>query len=210
MSKWDERSIANLLPLSVSQNFQTALKEWHCSGEMRMLDEMNCELCGKKDLHYQFEIANALTEKCLWVGSSCIQKFDIYLEDEDGYEVKTGKAAYLNKKFKIRHVVDTLLKLLDTQPEGMIGIHRKAELDNRCANLFRLNRKFTPKQVNYIFLRLQEEGIPHEPKYFSISNSSSNWDMLMNLKEPQFRRILQALTISQRDGWMIRNKRESL
>ena len=103
MSKWDERSMANLLPLSVSQDFNTALREWRCSGEMKTHGEMSCELCSKKDLHYQFEIVNPELGNSLWVGSSCIQKFDIYVEDEQGQEIKTGKAAYLNKQFKTQH-----------------------------------------------------------------------------------------------------------
>ena len=205
-SKWDERSEANLLPLSISEDFTIALKEWRCSREMRITTTMECELCGKKDLHYQFEIINPERNTALWVGSSCIKKFDIYLEDERGNVITTGKDTYLIKEFKHQHMTKALMALLDTQPEGKIGIYTKKSLDTTCAREYLSRQKLSPKQVNYLFLRLEQEGISFNKQYFSINDTTGNWDMLMTMKEPQFQRIEAALTKGQREGWLYRHK----
>src|SRR5699024_92669 len=41
-----------------------------------------CELCDQEELRYHFEIQNALTHKCLWVGSQCILKFNLSVFEE--------------------------------------------------------------------------------------------------------------------------------
>lgn len=192
-SKWDERSEANLLPLSVSDDFEIALKEWRYSNKVRVTDEMNCELCGKKDLHYQFQILNTETKNTLWVGSSCINKFDIYVEDEQGREIKTSKDTYLVKHFKHLQVVEALDKLLDTQPTGDIKGHSKISLDQTVARAYVDRQKLDPKQINYLFMRLEEEGIPFEKKHFTITDTNENAEKLLTLDRTQFNRIKSIL-----------------
>ena len=99
-----------------------------------------------------------------------------------------------------------LMALLDTQPEGKIGIYTKKSLDTTCAREYLSRQKLSPKQVNYLFLRLEQEGISFNKQYFSINDTTGNWDMLMTMKEPQFQRIEAALTKGQREGWLYRHK----
>lgn len=201
-SKWDERSEANLLPLSVSTDFETALKEWKYAGNTRSTGELNCELCGKKHLHYQFQISNEQTENTLWVGSSCINKFDIYVADEKGVEVTINKDAYLKKHFKHLYVVNLLEKLLDTKPEGKVGNYPKKSLDVTCGHSYLQYQKLNPRELNYVFMRLEEEKISFEKKYFSIAETSYNTEEILKMKELQFWRIAPALTKAQREQYI--------
>lgn len=198
-SKWDERSEANLLPLSVSDDFEAALKEWRYSNQVRSVDEMECELCGKKDLHYQFQIINALTDGILWVGSSCINKFDIYVEDEQGKEVTSNKDVYLKKHFKHLHVVEALEKLLDTEPQGSIKEFSKKSLDATVARAYLIGQKLDPKQVNYLFFRLEEEGILFDKKHFTVADTDDNIQKLLKLERSQFERIKPSLPKALKD-----------
>ena len=50
-----------------------------------------CQLCGKQELRYHFEIGNAYTNDRLWVGSHCILQFDVDVL-EDGRRLSTTEA----------------------------------------------------------------------------------------------------------------------
>ena len=100
MNVWLNNSVKNLLPLSENKkDFNVALKEWFFTGEI--IDHEDaievCQLCEKDELRYHFEIENGLRNK-LWVGSKCIEKFDISVFDEEGIEVIEHKEQYLLKQ----------------------------------------------------------------------------------------------------------------
>ena len=201
MNKREDRSMTNILSLSISKNFTDALKEWHYSGSMRMIGEMSCQLCGQKGLHRQFEIANKLLGNNLWVGSDCIEKFDIYIEDEKGQEVTTGKAAYLTKQIKINYIAELLSRILNTNPTGLIGSYQKSFLDIECANKFLQSQKLNLKQINYIFMRLDEEDIAYEKKHFAVTDTNENYSILINMKELQYRRVEPILPEALKIEW---------
>jgi len=64
-----------LLSLSgEKRNYERALTEWEYKGNLYDNGEgiAVCQLCGQRDIRYEFEISNQKTRKELLVGSECI------------------------------------------------------------------------------------------------------------------------------------------
>lgn len=205
MNVWIKNSMKNLLPLSQEPaDFKEALKEWFFSGEI--IDHEApieaCGLCEKDELRYHFQISNDIGNS-LWVGSKCIEKFNITVRDENGIEVTGCKETYLLKQARRKHVSMVFQRLSETKPKGEIKGHRKIELDNYCINKFNLEERLDPKMLNYLFMRLDEEDIKHEKRFFAISlRSQDNKDKLLVLRIEQFERIKKALTSQQRKFYL--------
>ena len=115
---WTAKAIANLLPLSVSPELAEALREWAYTGNSTDYGqpEETCQLCDHEDLRYHFEIANRLTAHRLWVGSKCIQRFEI-----DGYEQVKVDLAGLIKSAEERRVRELLVTVAD-RTEGRVDL----------------------------------------------------------------------------------------
>ena len=95
MPRWDsEKAAENLLALSAEKSdFKIAVVEWYWTGGFidHAVPTESCGLCENTGLRYHFEILNKQTQNSLWVGSSCIDRFDIAVYGEDG-ELLAGKA----------------------------------------------------------------------------------------------------------------------
>ena len=67
----------NLLPLSIDQsNFFTAKNEWVYIGLFDNEDaDVDCQLCGLKEIRYEYTIKNKFNDNKMIVRSSCISKF---------------------------------------------------------------------------------------------------------------------------------------
>ena len=87
VNPWLKKSEQNLIPLSISNDFSGALKEWFFTGDVEdhLGELVECEMCEHPELRYHFEIKNRLKENVLWVGSSCIERFQ---EIEDKKEAE--------------------------------------------------------------------------------------------------------------------------
>jgi len=106
---WLKNSIKNLVPLSKADEFKEALKEWEFSGNVIDHEEPNetCELCEHEKLRYHYEIVNSLESSHLWVGSSCILRFqEIMVYGEDGALLTTEsqRRSELDKALKEKQV----------------------------------------------------------------------------------------------------------
>lgn len=87
MSTWLQNAKENLLPLSDSNEFMIAKKEWMYVGLMDNEDaNFNCELCWHPAIRYEYTIQNRLNQNQMIVGSSCIEKFiDQLAETQDNF-----------------------------------------------------------------------------------------------------------------------------
>lgn len=74
---WLERAKSNLLPLSEDKNnFFEAKREWIYVGLFDNEEaDFDCQLCGHKEIRYEYTIKNKLNQNKMIVGSSCITKF---------------------------------------------------------------------------------------------------------------------------------------
>lgn len=74
---WLQRAEQNLLPLSENRNkFYLAQKEWTYVGLFDNENaDFNCQLCGHKEIRYEYTIQNNINGNEMITGSSCINKF---------------------------------------------------------------------------------------------------------------------------------------
>lgn len=200
MNAWLKNAIKNLLPLSVEkEDFNKALKEWSFTGEtvdFELAEEM-CQLCEMEGLRYHYQIANKINN-ALWVGSKCIERFDILVLDEEGQEVSTTeKEAYLKNQLRDKHIHDVLLTLSKRLSEQSIRQYKKSYLDQYCfAQIHKGN--LHARILNYLFMRFDEENIYFNKRFFNIDiRSTANKEKLLSLNEIQFERIKGALSPNQ-------------
>ena len=203
INRWLENSKDSLLPLSEEKhNFSFALKEWEFTGECIDYDTPCgiCSLCLHEALRYHFEIRNIINNNSLWVGSKCISRFDITVQDEHGNEIlKEEKEFYLRQLVKEKYIQKSLESLAQTRPNGKIGEHYKTNLDKYCIDTFNKYEHLNPKMLNYLFMRFEEENIKYNREYFGIDiRSKENKNMLIGLGLTQYNRIKKALSINQR------------
>lgn len=200
MNVWIKKSTKNLLRLSEEkEDFNLALKEWTYTGNLidHEAPTEQCELCEHDELRYHFEIKNAL-ENVLWVGSKCIDKFDIAVFDRDGKEITTSKERYLIKLAQKKHQKTAIEKLTKTKPIGKMGEYSKLELDEFCNSEYLINERPNARILNYLFIRFEQEGIFYEKRLFSIKiRSEYDKEKLLSLKQEQFERIKPALKSTQ-------------
>ena len=98
-SLYGERLIKRVLELSVSENWETAVKEWEIIDCDEDEDRAESCICGKEELYYLFKIRNTKNGNVLYpIGSSCIKKF--------GREDLDDEAAIREKMFKLYHAID--------------------------------------------------------------------------------------------------------
>ena len=205
-SKLRQKSISNLLEQSNEKELLEKAKiEWQFSGNMEDYGDAieECQLCEKGGIRYHFEIENKVNKSKMQVGSSCIEKFDIAVYDEDGKEVLKGKDGYLKKLQKETHVeekVDELLK--NGVIKNITGVYGESystkDLDLKITKSYNRDGKFNPKELNYLFKRFDSNNIEYNPTSFKINLSDSSFiEQLENLNQKQFNRIKKSLSTAQ-------------
>ncbi|NNM59359.1 MAG: hypothetical protein HKM04_06040 [Legionellales bacterium] len=83
LSTWIERVVKQLRDKSdrkqedAAHPFKSLAKQWIATGNPspRPAIDDNCELCGKEDICYQYEIKNVINDEDMIVGSKCITRF---------------------------------------------------------------------------------------------------------------------------------------
>jgi len=183
---WLEEAKKRLLPLSREQNIlENAIKEWiwtydvidlYPQGGLEEDDDPEfadgveyngnyayCGLCGKERLRYVYRINNVFTNNFLYVGSKCIEKFDIASQDgiigeERNKELKK-RLRETKKATRQNHVIDCLEKCIDS-------LNKELYLD--FIEYYKINRAFTPKQMLVIARRLDGQNRKYNPQFFKI------------------------------------------
>jgi len=193
-------AVSNILSLSKNAtDFSLAIKEWQFSGVM--VDHLEateiCELCEKKGLRYHFEIKNMINGNKLNVGSHCIEKFDIAVIDELGVQVEKSKSRYLMKLLKDKVITEKLTWLVDNGSSGEIRDYTFRELDEHVLGEYNKYKSFRPKELNYLFKRLDSNEIQYTPSFFKVDLAQAYFHELIQLSDNQFNRIKGALTPTQ-------------
>ena len=67
----DIRKISECMKMIGEYNFKNTKEN------KRIVDNLQCELCGKPENVYQFRIVNSVTGQQIWTGSTCILKFGV-------------------------------------------------------------------------------------------------------------------------------------
>jgi len=77
---WLLNATKKLLPLSNASDFVNAKKEWVYVGLIDNEEaDFDCQLCGHKEIRYEYTIKNKINQNEMIVGSSCILKFITHL-----------------------------------------------------------------------------------------------------------------------------------
>jgi hypothetical protein len=195
MRTYPQRVGGNILPLSVGSTLPEAFEEWSFTDNTVDHEEPieTCQLCDQEELRYHFEIKNALTHKCLWVGSQCILKFNLSVF-EDGRRLSPvdskKKLDRLMQQMRLQSCINALQKLASSE-ENQI-------LSNALAYYVK-NKYLTPKFAFVVLWRLQEHRIDHSPSFFKVNLAKNKYkDDLREMLESRVHVIWLALSSAQR------------
>jgi hypothetical protein len=203
---WIQNSINNLLLLSNSQKFKIALKEWETTGEV--IDHgdatSTCELCEHEYLRYHFRIKNSITNNKLWVGSSCIKRFeDIIIRDEQGNPILDKEQRiqkiykYLNKH-NVNKALSSLRELYRADKADKGNFLNYIEMS---VKFFKEKGAFMPKNISVLFASMKYRKIKFTPSvsiYPIYLRSNKAKDQLLNLKPSYRHNILTCMSSDQK------------
>lgn len=165
MQTYSQRVREAILPLSVSDTLPKAFEEWHFTGDTEDHGEpcATCELCGKDELRYHFQIRNEFTGHSLQVGSHCILQFDVAIY-EDGKRLTPAEAKKRLDKLTQQMRLESCVKALEK-----LSSAEQSDILKNALSYYRIHKKLTPKQAFVVFWRLKQNGIDHAPSFFNIS-----------------------------------------
>ncbi len=195
MDAYTQRVANNILPLSLAGTLSDAFREWYFteSIEDHEIADQDCELCDQEKLRYHFEIENRHTEHKLWVGSSCILKFQVQVF-EDGKlldsENSKKKLDRLTKKMRLDSCIKALRKLEATESSKILTNALDYYVKNKC---------LTPKYAFVVFWKLKENKIDHSPSFFKVTLKKDRQKRdLAQMEESHVHFFWPALTSAQR------------
>ena len=165
MSAYLKRVADNILPLSFSGTLPDALKEWYFTEKVEDHGKPteDCGLCDQEQLRYHFEIKNRNTSRHLWVGSSCILKFQVQVFDNGVLLDATGakkKLSDLTQKMRLESCIKSLRELAVLENNNIL---------NGALEFYLKNKYLTPKFAFVVFWRLKRNDIDHSPSFFKVS-----------------------------------------
>lgn len=195
MTTYPQRIANNILPLSLAGKLPEAFKEWYFTEnvEDHEIAEEDCELCEQEQLRYHFEIKNRHTDHRLWVGSSCILKFQVQVFDNGALLDAKGSAKKLEdlkKMMRLESCIKALKKLAESENK---------EILSSALNFYLQNKYLTPKFAFVVFWRLNSNKIDHSPSFFKVSLNKDKYKTdLAQMPLDRVHMIWPALSISQR------------
>lgn len=164
-STYRQRVRQNILPLSKARTLPQAFTEWHFTEDVRDHEEPSatCELCDKRGLRYHFHIQNDYTHCGLWVGSTCILRFDIAVL-EGGVRLNRAGAQRkldgLKRKKRYYSCIKALKRVAEKESNNSILSNALFYYDQ--------HKHLTPKFAACVFWRLRHYKIDYNPKYFKV------------------------------------------
>ena len=196
---YSARVSENLLPLSVNRTLPAAFTEWYFTEHTHDHDDAiaECQLCDKEQLRYHFEIANRYTRKTLWVGSTCILRFEVAV-----YGGRGPGGEPLPPKDAKRHL-DNLMKKM--QLDACIAALEKVSIKENNVVLkgaleyYTKNKCLTPKHASIVFWRLKANNVDFRPSFFKVSLSKDRHKaQIREMDQRRIDDIWPALTAGQR------------
>lgn len=196
MKTYPQRVADNILPLSVAGTLPDAFKEWYFTEnvEDHELANEECELCNQEQLRYHFEIRNRNTNHHLWVGSSCILKFQVQVFDNGKLLDAKGskrKLDELKNKMRLDSCINALKKLASKEPNDIL---------KNALEFYQKNKYLTPKFAFVVFWRLSKHHIDHSPSFFKVSLKKDKYKRdLRQMPSSHVHMIWPALSSSQKE-----------
>lgn len=195
MSTYPQRIADNILPFSLSGTLPDAFKEWYFTENIEDHGKPieDCELCDQEQLRYHFEIKNRNTNRGLWVGSSCILKFQVQVFDNGVLLNAVGAKKKLNdltQKMRLDSCFKALRELATSENNKILS---------SALEFYLKNKYLTPKFAFVVFWRLNTNKIDHSPSFFKISLKKDKYKTdLANMPLDRVHTIWSALSSSQK------------
>lgn len=193
---YPQRVADSILPLSIAGTLPEAFKEWFFNENYEDHGEPieTCELCGKEELRYHFEIENRHTEKTLWVGSHCILQFEVSVLEEGKALPPTEAKKKLDKLIE-KMCLDSCIRALEELADSESNPILRSALE-----FYKRKKKLTPKFAFVVFWRLREHRIDHSPSFFRIDLKRKKYqDDLAEMETQRVHFFWWALTSAQRE-----------
>lgn len=191
-----------MLPLSQASSFRDALKEWKFTGDVEDHGEaeVDCELCQHPELRYHFEIKNELNDNHLWVGSSCIERFqEIAVYDHEGSVItdEKGRKKELERQLKLKLEDKMLQPLRILWKSYKKGSHRRAAIENAVKH-YKRQSSFAPEDLLSIFKSLYAKDIDYDPKRYKVTlRSERSKRFIRGLSKEELKLLLPSFSSSQ-------------
>jgi hypothetical protein len=206
---YNQRVARNLLHLSLEKsNLATAQREWEYARHSKEVSGEACELCEHPELLYKFLVVNKKTQANLWVGSSCITRFNIAvvhegrrLSGEDAARVVSNDRRAAIEAARTSRALDALVLLAKKTAEAQ----KEFPFDKYLAS-YRSDGHLSPKQLNTVIWQAKGLGL-HEVNAadFKVGlKSQADQQGMIALKPFQRRQIAPALRPDQIQ-WCVRN-----
>lgn len=195
MSTYPQRIADNILPLSLAGSLPEAFKEWYFTEnvEDHEIATEDCELCDQEQLRYHFEIKNRHTDHRLWVGSSCILKFQVQVF-ESGVLLDAKSSEKKLNKIKQKMRLDSCIKALRA-----LAASENNDILSNALDFYLKNKYLTPKFAFVVFWRLSSNKIDHSPSFFKVSLKKDKYKRdLASMPTDRIQMIWPALSSSQR------------
>lgn len=195
MTIYPKRVADNILPLSIAGTLPEAFKEWYFTESIQDHEQSEeiCQLCDQEELRYHFEIRNRLTHKNMWVGSSCILKFQLQVFENGRLLDDTSSRNKLNRlkqKMRLESCVKALRNLANSENNTILA---------NALDYYQKNKYLTPKLAFVVFWRLNANKIDHSPSFFKVSLKRDSYkNDLEKMPTDRVHVIWPALTGSQR------------
>lgn len=195
MDNYPQRSAENIIPLSVSNNLSEAFKEWYFTEKVEdhEIASEECGLCDQERLRYKFEIKNKYTNKNLWVGSSCILKFQVQVFDNGKLldaRASKKKLDEISRKMRLDSCINALTKLAEREKNDILSNALQYYLDNKF---------LTPKYAWVVFWKLDTHKIDYSPSFFKITTKKPNHKYdLSTMETSRVHLIWKALSSTQK------------
>lgn len=195
MSTYPQRVADNILPFSLSGVLPDAFKEWYFTERIEDHGKPieDCELCDQEQLRYHFEIKNRNTAHPLWVGSSCILKFQVQVFDKGVLLNAFGAKKKLNdltQKMRLDSCIKALRELATSESNQILS---------SALEFYLKNKHLTPKFAFVVFWRLNSNKIDYSPSFFKVSLKKDKYKTdLANMPLDRVHTIWSALSSSQK------------
>jgi hypothetical protein len=195
-AKYLNRVEANILPLSELQTLPEAFEEWSFTGEVVDHEDTDheCELCDNQGLRYHFMIGNSETGAGLWIGSSCILRFDIAVYGDDGARLSPQAA-----ERKLTRLIAEMRHAACLKSLAALAAHEGNDILKGALAYLERNGHLTPKQAWVVLSNLKQRGIAHSPEFFKIKLRTDRCRRDLRDMEPgRVHTLWPALSASQR------------
>jgi hypothetical protein len=200
VEQWLNRVKNSIFPFSIEkEDVQKALVEWHYTGDTFDLEASveDCELCGHKEIRYQFTIRNQYTDSELLIGSECITRFDIPAISEGGASLSAQETKKLVSRDRRKLITDAKKRRLI---KTLVELKKSEESFNidSFINYYGERGAFTPKQLAMLFWRLSKYQIPRHPADFKLTiRRDREKEQLLDLQDFQLAAISECLSGTQ-------------